>query len=401
MSYSDLPNKPTIPVEPFKLSVPDEDINELRTLLKSNRIAKESYENVSAEENKFGITRKWLVNMKDEWIKLDWRRQEERINSLPAFKTKVKNSDGSVFSVHFTALFSKKKDAVPIILSHGWPGSFYEFVPMMEMVKKKYSPEDLPFHLIVPSLPGWLFSTPPPKDREFKVKDVGYLFNGLMEGLGFGGGYVAQGGDIGSYVSNELGANYPACKIIHVNYSNPPPRPLPSPGFPEQEASPPSAEDLLELLQKFGYALEHSTRPATVGLVVGSNPLSLLAWIGEKFLEWTDESPSVETTLTMTSLYWFTDCFTTSIYTYRYGLGAKRHETAEQSSYQKCPLGYSQFPKEIVEIPAEWVKAHSNMVWSKKHKSGGHFAALEKPELLWADIEEFVNSHWEKYKDDC
>lgn len=72
MSHSDLPNKPTIPVEPFKLSVPDEDINVLRTLLKSNRIAKESYENVSAEENKFGITRKWLVNMKDEWIKLDW-----------------------------------------------------------------------------------------------------------------------------------------------------------------------------------------------------------------------------------------------------------------------------------------------------------------------------------------
>lgn len=156
-----------------------------------------------------------------------------------------------------------------------------------------------------------------------------------MEGLGFGDGYVAQGGDIGSYVTNELGAKYPACKskflldhsrweiaeevkVIHVNYSNPPPRPLPSPGSPGQEAPPPSAEDLLELLQKFGYALEHSTRPATVGLVVGSNPLSLLAWVGEKFLEWTDESPSEETILTMTSLYWFTDCFTTSIYTYRY-----------------------------------------------------------------------------------
>ncbi|KIR50847.1 microsomal epoxide hydrolase [Cryptococcus gattii Ru294] len=399
MSYSDLPHKPTIPVEPFRLSIPDEDIKVLHILLKSTRVAKESFENVSAEKNKFGITRKWLVNMKDDWIKLDWRKQEERINSLPAFKAKVKNLEDSVFSIHFTALFSKKTDAIPIILSHGWPGSFYEFIAMMEMVKKKYSPKDLPYHLIVPSLPGWLFSTPPPIDREFGVKDVGYLFNGLMEGLGFGDGYVAQGGDIGSYVANELGAKYPACKIIHVNYSNPPLRPLPD--SPEQEAPPPSAEEIFELLQKYGYALEHSTRPATVGLVVGSNPLSLLGWVGEKFLEWTDESPSVETILTMASLYWFTDCFTTSIYTYRYGLGAKRHEASEEASYQKCPLGYSEFPKEITEIPAEWVKAQANMVWSKKHDSGGHFAALERPELLWVDIEDFINSQWEKYKGDC
>lgn len=178
-------------------------------------------------------------------------------------------------------------------------------------------------------------------------------------------------------------------------------RPLPD--SPEQEAPPPSAEEIFELLQKYGYALEHSTRPATVGLVVGSNPLSLLGWVGEKFLEWTDESPSVETILTMASLYWFTDCFTTSIYTYRYvsdptiqiskqramltisfpkGLGAKRHEASEEASYQKCPLGYSEFPKEITEIPAEWVKAQANMVWSKKHDSVSHYCSVR--EKIWS-----------------
>ncbi|KIR97104.1 hypothetical protein L804_05766, partial [Cryptococcus deuterogattii 2001/935-1] len=102
MSYSDLPHKPTIPVEPFKLSIPDEDIKVPHILLKSTRIAKESYENVSAENNK--------------------RKQEEGINSLPAFKAKFKKSEDSVFSIHFTALFSKKTYAIPIILSHGWPG---------------------------------------------------------------------------------------------------------------------------------------------------------------------------------------------------------------------------------------------------------------------------------------
>lgn len=154
MSYSDLPHKPTIPVEPFKLSIPDEDIKVPHILLKSTRIAKESYENVSAENNKFGITKKcwWIWKMNgSNWIgrsafsgrqaikpnePVHWhafhrRKQEDGINSLPAFKAKFKKSEDSVFSIHFTALFSKKTYAIPIILSHGWPGSFEEFIAMM------------------------------------------------------------------------------------------------------------------------------------------------------------------------------------------------------------------------------------------------------------------------------
>ncbi|WVQ72164.1 hypothetical protein IAR50_001709 [Cryptococcus sp. DSM 104548] len=384
-----LPHTPTVLIEPFTLHIPDSELHELQNAVRASRIAKQSYENVTAQENDFGVTREWLVNTKDEWLKFDWRKQEERVNAFPAFKARLRNKDGLDYSIHFTGLFSEKEDAVPVIFSHGWPGSFFEFIPLLELVSKRYTPSELPYHIVVPSLPGWLFSSPPPQDREFSVVDVGYLFNGLMEGLGFGGGYVAQGGDIGALVTNELGATYGACKVMHLNFYN---------IQPASSTPPPSPDDLIEVFQKYAYALEHSTRPATVGLVVSSSPIALLAWIGEKYLAWTDQTPNTETILTLISLYWFTDCFATSIYTYRYGLGIRRHTSATKTSteYQKCPTGFSYFPKEISPIPVEAAKKRSNIVWYREHDSGGHFAALEKPKELWQDVEDFLTVHWGK-----
>ncbi|ODN84297.1 hypothetical protein L202_00277 [Cryptococcus amylolentus CBS 6039] len=399
MSYATLPHQPTIPIRPFSVSIPDSDIQDLHSLLKSTRIAKQSYENAesAAKVNNFGVSREWLVNMRDEWLNYDWRKEETRINSFPAYIATLKNKDGLDYDIHFTGLFSQKKDAVPIILSHGWPGTFLEFVPILELVRKQYTPETLPYHLVVTSLPGWIFSSPPAQDREFGVKDVGYLWNELMVGLGFGDGYMSQGGDIGSYVTMELGSTYDQCKAIHLNYrhvlhSVPPDAP-PSDISPPP---PPSTERLFELFQNFGYFLEHATRPSTIGLVAGSNPLSLLAWIGEKYVSWTDETPGVDTILAFASLYWFTDCFSTSLYTYRYGAGIKRKESRAEHEYQSCPTGFSFFPKEFVPVSLDVVKASNNLVWYKQHDAGGHFAALEKPDVLWADIEDFVGTQWEK-----
>ncbi|WVQ81622.1 hypothetical protein IAT38_003746 [Cryptococcus sp. DSM 104549] len=395
MSYADFPTPPTIPVEPFRLSISDQDVDDLKQYIRWSRISKETYENLNAEEHTYGVTREWLAGMKDAWAGFDWRKQESRINKQPQFIAKLKNTDGREYDIHFAALFSKKADAVPIILTHGWPGCYLEFLPIMELVSGRYAPEDLPYHLIIPTLPGWLFSTQAPKDAEFYNPDIAYLFDQLMQGLGFGGGYVAQGGDIGSQVTAELGV-LDACKMIHLNHKNistPPPKIRQAHNIPDETPA-----SFLQLLQKYAYGLEHGTRPSTVGLAIGSSPMALLAWIGEKYLAWSDADLSEETILTFASLYWYTDCFASSLYHYRYHYGIKRGGKSVDTEYYPTPTGYSYFPKEIVPTPVAWVEERVNLVWSREHKSGGHFAALELPEVLWKDIDDFVQENWEKYR---
>lgn len=121
---------------------------------------------------------------------------------------------GDEFTIHFVALFSEKPDAIPIMMLHGWPGSFLEFLDLLTLATKRYTPSTLPYHIIVPSLPGWAFSSKPPLHRDFKVGDVAEIMNSLMKTLGFDS-YVVQGGDIGSYVSRVIGATYNECKAVH------------------------------------------------------------------------------------------------------------------------------------------------------------------------------------------
>jgi microsomal epoxide hydrolase len=133
------------------------------------------------------------------------------MNSFPQFIATVK--DGELeHRIHFVALFSNKQDAIPIVLLHGWPGSFIEFLPMLDMFRSKYTAETLPYHLVVPSLPGYTFSSAPPIDRDFQLQDMARIVNKLMVDLGFGSGYIAQGGDIGSKVSRVIAAEHEECK---------------------------------------------------------------------------------------------------------------------------------------------------------------------------------------------
>jgi hypothetical protein len=132
------------------------------------------------------------------------------------------------------------------------------------------------------------------------------------------------------------------------------------------------------------YALEHGTRPSTIGLVLSSSPLALLAWIGEKFLEWSDTDPALDTILTNVSLYWFTEGFPRSIYPYR------RLAGGQMPGYIKKPFGFSFFPKEISPGIKAIIETKGNLVQHTEHEHGGHFAALEQPKELWADVESFV-----------
>ncbi|CAD0100793.1 unnamed protein product [Aureobasidium mustum] len=128
----------------------------------------------------------------------------------------IENDLGN-FHVHYVAMLSKRQDAVPLLLLHGWPGSFLEFLPMLDKLRNRYSPDDLPYHLVVPSLPGYAFSSPPPLDKDFGIEDVARLMNQLMLNLGFGAGYMVQGGDVGSKVARVMAAKHDECRGKHLS----------------------------------------------------------------------------------------------------------------------------------------------------------------------------------------
>ena len=150
------------------------------------------------------------------------------------------------------------------------------------------------------------------------------------------------------------------------------------------------------------YAREHGTRTATIGLVLSSSPIALLSWIGEKFLEWTDEDPSLETILDSVTLYWLTDTFPRCIYPYRDNFGPKANPANSKPKSKTFnagtkPMGYSWHPYELVPTPRSWTELTTeNLVFYREHERGGHFAALEGPEILWGDVEEFVKKAWKK-----
>jgi pimeloyl-ACP methyl ester carboxylesterase len=218
-AFSNLPGGVLKTPEKFTLRVPDQDLEEFKQLLKLSKIGPETWYN-KQEGGRFGVTREWLTNAKDAWLRFDWRKQEDRINSFPNFKSKVENADLGTVDIHFVALFSKKKDALPLIFMHGWPGSFLEFYPVLDLLVNKYTPDTMPYHVIVPSLPGYgLSSDSIPLDTETLPESVAASLHQLMLDLGFGGGYAAQGGDIGSFMARHM-SKYKECKAFHRESSD-------------------------------------------------------------------------------------------------------------------------------------------------------------------------------------
>ncbi|KAF2112622.1 Alpha/Beta hydrolase protein [Lophiotrema nucula] len=396
MSFDTIPKEATLKPEEFTLKVPQQEVDHFYQLLKLSPLAPETYENTRTDPNQFGVNHEWMSEAKKHWeTGYDWRKREEYINSFPQYKVRIKDDDGYVFDIHFAALFSQKQNAAPIAFLHGWPGSFLEFLSIMDIARNQYSAQDLPYHIIVPSLPGYTLSSDPPLDKDFTVEDIARITDKLMTGLGFKH-YIGQGGDVGSYTCRPL-ALYPACKAVHLNF-NMMVKPLNANGevsaFEEKGLE--RAHDFDE--RASAYAFEHGSRPATIGFALAASPLALFAWISEKFITWTDTTPPLDQILDSVTLYWFTKSFPRCIYIYRQYHGARTENGVGPHSNPKYkfkkPFGYSYFPLEIAPMPLSWVKTSGNLVWHREHKSGGHFAAMEKPELLWQDVEDFVKQVW-------
>uniref|UniRef100_A0A8H7NHA4 AB hydrolase-1 domain-containing protein n=1 Tax=Bionectria ochroleuca TaxID=29856 RepID=A0A8H7NHA4_BIOOC len=275
-------------------------------------------------------------------------------------------------------------------------GNHTEFLKVLGILRQKYSPNELPYHVIVPSLPGYTLSSGPPLTKDWNTEDIGRIMNKLMIGLGFGNGYISQGGDIGAFVSWVLAVNHKECHAIHVNFAI---------GQEPQGVVQSNISDAerqgLQRLQNFltsgnAYFQEHNTRPATIGYVLSSSPLALLAWIGEKFIEWTDTTPDYEEILDSVTLYWFTESIARGLYPYRtpHGTPGLHPLLSDPKYYCEKPLGYSSFPHELGPTPVEWLRKEANLVWHRLHSKGGHFAAMEQPELFLGDVEEFIHHIW-------
>ncbi|PWY75919.1 epoxide hydrolase [Aspergillus eucalypticola CBS 122712] len=391
LAYSKVPSGTTVIPSPFQVHVSDEQIEELQLLVKLSKLAPPTYEGLQ-QDRKYGITNEWLANAKEAWKSLDWRSAESRINSFPQFTYDIEG-----LTIHFVALFSERKDAIPIVLLHGWPGklTFLEFLPALTSIRDKYSPETLPYHIVIPSLPGFTFSSGPPLDANFTGVDTARVINKVMLNLGFEDGYVAQGGDIGSRIGRILAVDHESCKAVHLNacYMGKPSN-VPDTAITEED------KRALARAQWFGtygsgYALEHGTRPSTIGNVLSTNPVALLAWIGEKFLDWADEAIPLETILESVSLYWFTETFPRSIYHYRENVPPPNLRQAEDPRwYIRKPFGFSYYPKELVPTPRAWVETTGNLVFWQAHEKGGHFAALERPQDFLDDLTVFCGQVW-------
>ncbi|KAH8885315.1 epoxide hydrolase 1 [Thozetella sp. PMI_491] len=401
-------------VQPFQVHVPEEELEHMKALLKLSRVASPSYENSLPDGSRnLGLRREWILQAKETWENnFDWRQHERRINSLPNFRAQIPFA-GSTIGIHFVALFSQNPNATPLILFHGWPGSFLEFLPILGLLQKRYpDPKQLPYHVIVPSLPGYGFSDPPPVDREFDLVQAAGIFDHLLVRILGLTGYLTQGGDIGSRVARLLAAKYEHCRGAHLNFCH-----VSQPEGTSVGDLPEVEQEGLRRFEKFmangrGYSLMHATRPGTLGLVLSSSPLAVLGWVAEKFLDWSDprsfpedaklpgtqipySKELMDEILVSASLYWLSGKLHTCVFSYRHEADPERgadHNFPGYRIHAPKQFGYSYFPLELTPTPVSWVKTTGNLVFSRTHQQGGHFAALEQPEALLADIDEFVGT---------
>ncbi|KAJ3330439.1 hypothetical protein HDU76_005688 [Blyttiomyces sp. JEL0837] len=306
-------------------------------------------------------------------------------------------------TIHFIHQRSSRPDARPLILSHGWPGSFLEFHKMIVPLAEP-GDESLPaFHVVVPSLPGFGFSSKPQK-KGFKLTDIASIFVELMDKLGYPE-FFAQGGDWGSGVTRTLALEYPArCKAIHLNLCF---APIPTdPSYRLKRfllsINPSwilSREDLesLEMGHQWNrtesaYYKIQSSKPYTLGVGLNDSPVGLAAWIGEKMragfhVKGGQRIPKItkDEILTNISIYWFTQTITSSFRLYK----EEKFLSRVFEPRVNQPVGIAIFPVEISKPPREWLQYNHNLKRYTKMPSGGHFAAFEEPELMLQDVRAF------------
>jgi pimeloyl-ACP methyl ester carboxylesterase len=365
-------------ISPFKVFVPQAAIDDLKRRLKNTRWP--DRETVSDWSQGVPLNKaKALIAYWES--KYDWRKFEKRINAYPQFRTEI---DG--LGIHFIHVKSKHENALPIILTHGWPGSVVEFLkvigPLTDPTAHGGKAEDA-FHVVIPSQPGFGFSDKPSSEG-WTVVRTAKAWGVLMKRLGYDR-WVAQGGDWGSGVTHALGHVRPEGLVAaHVNWPLVFPEKFPENPTPEEKAAMDAAMKFAN--EQFGYFKEQATRPQTIGYALADSPVGQATWIYEKFQAWTDNRGEPEDALTVNemlddiSLYWFTDTAASSARIYWENA---RNGGGFDAGRIELPMAATIFPKEIYRAPKTWAEAHwPNLIYWNEVDKGGHFAAFEQPDLF-------------------
>lgn len=371
---------------PFSLHVPDEAIADLRERLARTRFP----DGAPGEPWAYGTDVAWLRDLVAYWRDgFDWRAEEARLNAVPQYTLATPEVD-----LHFLHVPGQGPDPMPLLLSHGWPGSVFEFLEIIPRLTDPArfggDPADA-FTVVAPSLPGYGLSFRPGQAR-FPLERIADSFADLMTALGYRR-FVAQGGDWGAFVTGRLGYAYPDRTIgIHLNMM-PVRRDPAAVEHPSAEEARYFEELKAWMKDETGYQQIQGTKPQTLSFGLTDSPAGLAAWIGEKFWAWTDHDGDVfsavgrDAMLADISLYWFTGAIGSSFWPYY----ARLHGPWPIPDSVSVPTGYAAFPKEIVRPPRSIARKMFTDIrrWTVMER-GGHFAALEQPEALAREIREFV-----------
>jgi len=379
---------------PFHLEISDDELTELRRRITATRWP--STELVADRSQ--GVQLSPLQKLARFWVTdYDWRKAEARLNALPQFTTKI---DG--VEIHFIHVKSAHENALPLIMTHGWPGSVIEFLetvgPLTDPTAHGGNAEDA-FDLVLPSIPGYGFSGEP-TELGWGPGRVAQAWAELMQRLGYTH-YVAQGGDVGASVTDAMGRQAPKGLVgIHTNLL------VTGLGGGEHPSDTDEEKAALAALATFrasgfGYFLEQATRPQTIGYALLDSPLALAAWLLDHDTDsyykishaFVDGQPAGNLTrdhiLDNITLYWLTRTGASAARSY---WESGQAQAAAQASGQappdvSLPVGFTQFPDEIFRAPRSWVEqSYPNVIYFSKADKGGHFAAWEEPELFSKEI---------------
>lgn len=337
-----------------------------------------------------GITVPAMRALVERWLTgFDWRAQEADLNRFPQVITQVEGQ-----RLHAVHRPSSRPDAQPLVLAHGWPSTFTEFRRVIDDLAEPPDPGLPAFHVVAPSLPGYGFSGPV-RERGWGATRIAGAIAGLMRRLGYSG-YLAHGGDSGYQIAAALARVDPGQVAgIHLNLGGVGLAGLHRNDQPADEAERRAIERYGAFVRdKSGYALLNATRPQTVAYALADSPIGQLAWIAEKFTDWVDPGcplPADEI-LTVASIYWFTQTAASAARFYQVEYTANRPPGSARAdrTFVETPTAVASYPHELVPPVRRWAAERYNIVRWAELQAGGHFSALERPDLVIATLRGFA-----------
>ncbi|MER5281147.1 epoxide hydrolase family protein [Streptomyces sp. NPDC002809] len=378
--------RPTSDVQAFEAHAADADLDDLRVRLAAARLPEaETVSGAAPGSRRWeqGVPLADLVDVVNYWrTGYDWRSFEERLDRIGQFRTTI---DG--LGIHFLHRRSARADATPLILTHGWPGSIAEFTDVVEELADPKDSDAPAFHVVVPSLPGFGYSDKP-ATTGWGTEKIAAAWVELMGRLGYSK-FVAHGGDWGGNITTVLGGRFPAHVLgIHTTFAEAPPG-LTTDGLTALERH--WTEETRDFWHhRAAYAKQQATRPQTIGYSLVDSPVGLLAWILDKFAEWSDtedspfETISRDRILDDVTLYWLT----------RTGASAARiyyesHNSLDPELRVDVPSAITMYPRDIEKSPRTWAQErYRQIVRWRSPETGGHFPSLEVPEYFVKDLQE-------------